>query len=335
MNAIHDKARELLAGHCRVCPVCNGKACVGEVPGMGSAGTGASFAANLSALAAWRLNLRVLHDVTAPDTRINLLGKKLSLPVLAAPIGGVSFNMGGRLTEGEYLSAVLEGCKSRGTLGCTGDGVPDFIHETGFAVIQRLGGAGIPFIKPWESDELTNKLLRAVECGARIVGIDVDAVGLVTLRKMGRPVAPRSAAVMRELIEQTPAKFILKGVMTVDEARLAVDIGAGAIVVSNHGGRVLDHCPGAAEVLPEIAQAVKGLITIIADGGIRSGVDVLKMLALGADAVLIGRPFVRAAMGGLKEGVEIYLDTLRLELEQAMVLTGCRRASAVDRSILC
>ena len=80
--------------------------------------------------------------------------------------------------------------------------------------------------------------------------------------------------------------------MTPDEAEIAVEVNAAAIVVSNHGGRVLDHTPGAADVLPEIAGRVKGKITILADGGVRTGADVLKLLALGADAVLIGRPLV-------------------------------------------
>ena len=122
--------------------------------------------------------------------------------------------------------------------------------------------------------------------------------------------------------------------MTVDQARLAVEVGAAAIVVSNHGGRVLDHTPGAAEGLPEITDAVKGQITILADGGIRSGADVLKMLALGADAVMIGRPFSVATVGGLEEGVTKYIDQIRNELVSAMVLTGCRDLASVGRHIL-
>ena len=129
-------------------------------------------------------------------------------------------------------------------------------------------------------------------------------------------------------------KFILKGVMTPDEAELAVTAGADAIVVSNHGGRVLDHAPSAADVLADIADRVKGKITILADGGVRTGGDVLKMLALGADAVMVGRPFSVAAVGGLQAGVETYIDTLMSELKQTMVLTGTGSASSVDRKIL-
>lgn len=335
MQEIRNRARELMAGQCRVCPVCNGERCAGEVPGMGSRGTGASFRNNVSSLATHRLAMRCIHDVVTPNTRVTLLGRTLQLPVLAAPMGGVSFNMGGLVTEEEYVAALLEGCVARGTLGCTGDGAPEFIFEAALPVLQRLAGAAIPFVKPWETPALTAKLQRAIDHGARVVGVDLDAVGLVTLRKMGRPVVPRPAAALKELIEQTSAKVILKGIMTVDQARLAVDVGAGAIVVSNHGGRVLDHTPGAAEVLPAIADAVGGVVTILADGGVRSGEDVLKMLALGADAVMIGRPFAVAALGGGREGVEHYINQLYTELKAAMVLTATADATQVSRDILC
>jgi isopentenyl diphosphate isomerase/L-lactate dehydrogenase-like FMN-dependent dehydrogenase len=334
MQSIRTTAKERLAGFCRVCPVCNGKVCAGEVPGMGGLGTGSGFRANITSLAAWRLNMRVLHDVDRPEPATTVLDLSLSMPVIAAPIGGVAFNMGGAITEEDYIMAKLKGCQSGGIIGCTGDGVPPFIHEAGFAAIAALGGHGIPFIKPWEDAELDQKLEKALASGTSLVGMDVDAAGLVTLKQMGRPVSPRSPDQIRAIIARTPARFVLKGIMTADQARLAVDAGAAAIVVSNHGGRVLDHTPGAAEVLPEIADAVKGQIVILADGGIRSGADVLKMIALGADAVMIGRPFSVAAVGGLAEGVAKYIEQIRTELVSAMVLTGCRDLAAVGRQVL-
>jgi 4-hydroxymandelate oxidase len=334
MKEIRKAARERMKGFCRVCPVCDGKACAGEVPGMGGVGTGRAFSANVAALAHWRMNMRLLHDAVEPSTEIVLLGKKLRLPVLAAPIGGVSFNMGGAVSEQDYIEAVLAGCAEAGTLGCVGDGVPDFIHEAGYAAIKALGGAGIPFIKPWQEPELMRKIDKALAAGADIVGMDVDAAGLVTLKLMGRPVTPKSPDTLRRLIRNLPAKLIIKGIMTVDDARLAMDAGAHAIVVSNHGGRVLDHTPGAAEVLPEIAAAVKGHVAVLADGGVRSGVDVLKLLALGADAVMIGRPFSVAAVGGLKDGVLKYLRQIETELISAMVLTGTPDVAAAGMAIL-
>jgi len=120
METIRAAARKRMQGYCRVCPVCNGVACAGEVPGMGGLGKGASFRANFEALAAYRLEMRLLHDVSAPQTTVSLPGLELDLPLLAAPIGGVSFNMDG-LGEGvaAYINApknelqsamVLTGC---------------------------------------------------------------------------------------------------------------------------------------------------------------------------------------------------------------------------------
>lgn len=334
MEDIRKRARARMKGFCRVCPVCDGRACAGEVPGMGGLGTGSAFTANLRSLAAVRFSMRLVHGVSDPDCRVDFLGQSLALPLLAAPIGGVSFNMGGEISEEDYISAVLGGCTEAGILGCVGDGVPDFIHRAGYKAISELGGKGIPFIKPWEDKEFFDKVDRAMAAGAAIIGMDIDAAGLVTLKKMGRPVSPKSPEKLGEIIRQVDAPFILKGVMTVADAKMAVDAGARAIVVSNHGGRVLDHTPGSAEVLPGIAGAVKGQIAILADGGVRTGGDVLKMLALGADAVMIGRPFSVAAIGGLKKGVMNYIDTIGSELASAMILTGAERAGSVDRRIL-
>ncbi len=334
MKETRKTARDLMTGFCRVCPVCNGKACAGEVPGMGGLGTGSAFMANVQALAKVTFNMRLVHEITEPNTRTNILGLDLSMPVMAAPIGGVSFNMGGKRSEEEYINAIIDGCKQAGIIGCAGDGVPPFIHESGLAAITAADGHGIPFIKPWEDAELYEKLAKAKDCGTKIIGMDIDAAGLITLRKMGRPVSPKSVDTLREIIAKTGLKFIIKGVMTPQDASLALEAGADAVVVSNHGGRVLDHTPGTAEVLPGIAEKMKGKLAVIVDGGIRTGADVLKMLALGADAVMVGRPFSIAAMGNLTEGVVTFSETLRTELMQAMVMTGTESITRVSSTIL-
>ena len=334
MKTVRDNARELMKPFCKVCPICNGKACVGQVPGMGGLGTATSFKNNIKALEQYTFNMRLIHDVVEPDTSVEILGMNLDLPVIAAPIGGVSFNMGGGVTEEQYTRAIVDGCRAKGTIGCVGDGVPEFIYQSGFKAISEAGGYGIPFIKPWEDQELYEKLELAKATGTKVIGMDIDAAGLITLKKMGRPVSPKPLEKLAEIKEKAGMRFILKGVMTVQDAELAVEAGADAIVVSNHGGRVLDYSPGTASVLEAIADKVRSKVTVLVDGGIRSGGDVLKMLALGADAVMIGRPFSVAAVGGLQEGVEEYLDTLSLELKQVMVLTGTASAAAVDKGIL-
>ena len=341
MEAIKQLARERMKGKCRVCPVCDGRVCSGEVPGMGGAGTGSAFRANIEALAKVKLAMRCLHDAAMPDTSTEVLGLKLALPVMAAPIGGVAFNMGGPeqnpVDEAKYAEAIIAGSKQAGTIGCGGDGVPPVISGSAFASIRNADGWGIPFIKPWEGEEVWTKLEASIATGCPVVGMDVDAAGLVTLRLMGRPVAPTNPAKLAELakfVHDRGAKFMIKGVMTVVDAKIAAEAGVDAIVVSNHGGRVLDGTPGGVDVLPAIVEAVGDKIEVLVDGGIRSGTDVLKCLALGAKAVLIGRPLSVAAVGGETEGVVKYFAQIKGQLTSAMALTGCATVADISKDIL-
>lgn len=340
MKDIRATAREHMKGHCRVCPVCDGRACAGEVPGMGGLNTASSFRNNVSALAAVQLNMRLVHDIEQPDASTNLWGLALRFPVISAPIGGVAFNMGSALSEEDYAQAIVQGSLAAGILGCTGDGVPDNIHQAGFAALRAAAGMGIPFIKPWDGPELGVKLEGALATGAKIVGMDIDAAGLITLRKMGRPVSPKSASVLRDIaasVHKAGARFLLKGVTHPQDALLAAEAGVDGIVASNHGGRVLDHCPGTAALLPALVAALKKTgadMPIIVDGGVRDGADVLKMLALGADVVGIGRPVAIAAQGGGAAGVQKYLELVHAQLVQAMLMTGCKDIACVDKNII-
>ena len=327
-------AKEKLKPYCRVCPVCNGVACAGEVPGMGGVGTGSSFKANFEALNRIKLNLLTIHDVRNPDTEIEFFGQKLSLPVMAAPITGTTYNMGGAITEDVYTQEVIAGSTMAGTVGWTGDGADPLMYGSGIDAIKKNDGKGIPIIKPRAQDEIIKRIRLAEEAGALAVGVDIDGAGLVTMALKGQPVSPKSPSEIEDLVKATKLPFILKGIMTLKEAEIAYNLGVSAIVVSNHGGRILDHTPGVAEVLPEIADKLKGKITIIADGGVRSGVDVLKLLALGADAVLIGRPVVVAVFGGGREALKLYFDTIKSELKQAMLLTGVASVKNVPKEIL-
>ena len=145
----------------------------------------------------------------------------------------------------------------------------------------------------------------------------------------------KSQADLEALAQSTPLPFIVKGVMCAEDAVAAADAGAAGIVVSNHGGRVLDHTPGTAAVLPAIADALKGrAVTVFADGGVRTGYDVLKMLALGADGVLVGRDIVRAAVGAGAEGVALQMQTLQMSLAKAMLMTGCDTLAEVSDHVL-
>jgi L-lactate dehydrogenase (cytochrome) len=128
--------------------------------------------------------------------------------------------------------------------------------------------------------------------------------------------------------------LIIKGILDPEDAGEAAEYGAQGIVVSNHGGRQLDGVPSAARVLPAVADAVRGRVTLFADGGVRSGLDVLRMLALGANGVLLGRAWLWALAAGGMAGVDRMLSMLRRELEVVMTLAGCPSVAAIDRSIL-
>ena len=132
----------------------------------------------------------------------------------------------------------------------------------------------------------------------------------------------------------TKMPFILKGILDPDDAARAVDVGADAIIVSNHGARNLDTLPATIEALPAIAERVGGRIPLLIDGGVRRGTDVLKCLALGATAVLIGRPYVYALAVAGAAGVAHCVNLLRRELEMAIALTGRASIAEIDRSLI-
>lgn len=329
LKEVRQAAKEKLKPFCRMCPVCDGRACAGEVPGFGGIGTGSSFVRNVQALAKWHLNQRALHDIIEPDTTATLFGHKLAAPILGAPMAGTKPNLNGLISDYELTKAVVQGCREAGTLGMAGD-----VGKYAFQVFEEVNGEGMFIFKPREQDKIIKWGQSAAAAKAIGFGIDVDAAGLINMRLLGMFVEPKSADKLRELVQAIDLPFIVKGIMTPDEAQFAVDAGAAAIIVSNHGGRVLDHTPGAADVLPDIAKRVRGNIIIMADGGIRSGADVLKMLALGADHVLVGRPLLQAAVGGGAEGVRLAIEQYTAELRVAMILTGTESLKDVSPKIL-
>ncbi len=336
MHEIRKQARERVKTRCRVCPVCNGKACAGEVPGMGGLGTGAAFQNSVEALARRRLVMRVLHGVSDPDTSCELWGKKLSLPVLAAPIGSVHNNLGSDLTEGEYSELVIGGCIKAGTLAGIGDTPLPEPFKQAIAQVGQRGKHVVPFIKPWALPEVVMRMDAIVAAGCTICGMDVDAAGLGPARTP--PWAPLTPGRLADIVKEAHSrklKFIAKGIMAADEAVIAADAGADAVLVSNHGGRVLDHTPGTADALPAIADAVGKRVVVMLDGGIRTGEDVLKALALGARITLICRPVAIAAYGGGADGVARYFGLIRDELYRTMRLTGCNTLEDAGPRILC
>ncbi len=329
-------AREKLYPRCRVCPECNGIACAGEVPGFGGIGSGASFKNNYESLARLHLEMRTFHDIKKPDTSISIFGETLAIPVLAAATGGVTYNMGGKMTEEDYVDAIVGGCRMAGTVGLVADGIGDpmEVFQRRMSVVKQYGGKVVVLIKPKSQDEIIRRIRMVEEVGGIAFGIDIDSAGRAARAVAGQIVEPKTPKQLAELAKASKLPFFIKGIMSAEEAEIALDSGARAIGVSNHGGRVLDHTPGVAQILPAVADKVKGKITIIADGAVRHGADVLKLLALGADATLCGRPLVRGAHGAGKDGVALILNGIRTELVDSMVLTGTATARNVSSNTI-
>ncbi len=324
MEAIRIAAREKMKKICFACKTCDGKDCPTGVPGMGGIGTGASFRRNLESLQNYKINTRLIHTVNLPDISTTFFGVPLSFPVLAAPITGAVTNLGGAIDELDYNRAVIQGCIDAGTIAFVGDGASPEKYKIGLHALSEAQGAGVPIFKPRSDNQDVMMRIRASqEVNAVAVGMDIDAVVFKTMAMKNQSVGPKGIDDLRSLISETNMPFILKGIMNVRDAVFAVEAGAHAIIVSNHGGRVLDEMAGAMDVLEEIVREVKGHIRILVDGGFRTGVDILKALAVGAEYVLIGRPITIAAVGMGIKGVSFYLGTLKKELIQAMILTGC------------
>ena len=320
-------------GYCHSCPVCNGLACKNSIPGPGSKGTGTVFHRNYEAWQNVLVNMDTIGNTGTPDTSLELFGETFGLPVFAAPIGAVQTHYGDLLSEQEYDEAMTAGCRSAGIAAFTGDGLKDFVFNTGCDAMVKSGFA-IPTIKPWHRDLVFRKIDYAKAHGAKMLAMDIDASGLPFLKKMDPPSGPKSVEELKEFIDYAGVPFIVKGIMTVRGAQKALEAGASAIVVSNHGGRVLDGTPATADVLPGIAEFVGGRMKVFVDGGIRTGLDVFRAIALGADAVLIGRPFVNMVYGAGEEGVRIYAAKLRAELSDAMEMCGCTTLKDITKNAI-
>jgi len=335
METIHLAAKFKLKKICYVCKTCDGRDCPTGVPGMGGTGTGESFRRNIASLKKYKINTRLIHDVTQPDTSSSFMDMTLSLPVMAAPITGTVTNMGGAIDELDYNRAVIDGCLQAGTISFVGDGATPDKYKIGLQALAEFGGKAIPIFKPRsDTSEIIKRIKAAEKASAIAVGMDIDAVVFKTMAMKNQSVGPKSFNELKDLIASTKLPFFLKGIMNVKDAESAVKAGAYGIIVSNHGGRVLDEMMGSMDVLSDIVHAVNNSIVVLIDGGFREGVDILKALALGAKAVLIGRPLAIAAVGMGANGVSYYLNNLKKDMQKAMILTGCRDVTELTPDII-
>lgn len=327
-------ARTCSGPSCKACPVCNGKACGSTVPGPGAKGIGDVAIRNYEAWQKIRINMNTICENRTPDTSFDFFGKSLRLPVMAGPVGAVKLHYGDKFTDVQYNNILVPAAAGAGIIAFTGDGTDPGVVKAATASIRSSGGTGVPTIKPWDIQTLREKFALVEESRSFAVAMDVDAAGLPFLQGLTPPAGSKTVEQLREIIQASGKPFIIKGIMTAKGALDALEAGASAIVVSNHGGRVQDQTPSTAEVLEEIADAVAGRMMVLVDGGIRTGVDVFKALALGADAVLLARPYVTAVYGGGEEGVRLLTDKLYNELTTTMQMCGVSSLKEIARDCL-
>jgi|GEM_PF-48981 len=337
---------------CAACDIagpgmCNGRGPCGEsVPGMG--GKRQSFVNNIKGFESIDFNLNTVHTVSKPKTEIELFGVKLSMPVLTAVTGGLTYNMGAKgklafdgkeMTEAKFVRGIIEGAYKAGSLGWAADGIGDPIetYRERLQVVKEFKGRAVAQIKPRTQKEIFQRIDAVQNAGAPFFAIDIDSAGRAARALPGKTVEPKDVKKLREIVQYAKIPFIAKGVMTEREAMMCAEAGCAGIVVSNHGGRVLSSTPASIEVLPGIAKAVRrsgSKMVILFDSGVRDGGDVLKALALGAQAVLVGRPFLRASLGGGAKGVEMMFKKFHTDLLSSMVLTGVADVRDVPESII-
>lgn len=328
-------AREAMGNNCKACPVCNGRACSNHIPGPGAKGVGDTAIRNYEKWQEIRVNMDTICENNTPDTGLELFGKKFKYPFFVGPVGAVTLHYGDKYDDMSYNNILLKACADNGIAAFTGDGLNPEVVKGACKAIQATGGCGVPTIKPWNMETIQEKMSLVKESGSFAVAMDIDAAGLPFLKGMNPPAGSKTVEQLQEITQMVDVPFIVKGVMTVKGALNAKEAGAAAIVVSNHGGRVLDQCPATAEVLEDIVAALKGSgMKILVDGGIRSGVDVFKALALGADAVIICRPFVPAVYGGAEEGVKLLIEKIGGELADAMGMCGAKDLASISRDMV-
>mgnify|MGYP001818317943 CR=1 FL=1 len=352
----------------------------------GGAYAESTMRANVNDLRGIHLRQRILRDVSDIDLGVEVLGEKLSLPIVLAPVGlaGMFARRGevlaARAAEQEgirFCESTVSICSIEEVEAATN--VPFWfqlyvMRDRGYAeaLIGRARDAGCSVLVltvdlavvgaryrdtrngMMDTISATKKLRRGWDILSHVGWVaDVAVRGKpLTFGNLESAVpTAQSPAGFKDWIDSQfdpsvtwddlqwvrkhwPGKLILKGILDVEDAKQAVDVGADGIVVSNHGGRQLDDVRSSAVALPPITDAVGDDLEVLVDGGIRSGLDVVKMLSLGAKACLLGRAWTYAVAGGGQEGVAHTIRVIREEMKVAMALTGKQRVSELGSDVL-
>jgi 4-hydroxymandelate oxidase len=296
-----------------------------HLPGLGWSGSGLSYSRNREALARYCIQTRLIGDNFSPDASISLFGENLSAPILASPMSGIKTNLREQIDEKIFLDAVLGGCVDAGTLGACGDSFDTTERYIGATVISE--NKGIAVLKPRSLKEIEERIHMLIDSHVTAIGLDLD--GMTGLLLGTGKVSRKNKQDLKQIRALFSGPMFLKGILSVEDASAAYESGFDGIAISNHGGRSIDYCPAPANVLPSIAREFRGKLKIFADGGIKNGYDIFIYLALGADAVLVGRTVLYAAIGGGRAGVATVISRLNSDLSRAMVLTGCKNIGEI------
>lgn len=323
-----------------------------DVAGYLESGAGAehTLRANREAFGRWVIRPRPLSGITAPDTATQILGIPLSVPVLTAPFGGDG------LFAGDGHLAVARANAACGTVSIVPE-VGTFSYEEVAAAAPAA--ARIGQLHPWESFDHVAKRIRAAGYGALCVTVDCPVTGFRVTSKMNRFRPDRAVWSGNVTSDGTPnivetygnrivpswtwetlaaaaarqdLPWIAKGILTAEAAEAAIGAGASAILVSNHGGRQVDPARASLDALGEVASAVAGRVPLLLDSGVRSGADVFLALALGAQAVVIGRLAAYGLAAAGEAGVRRTMELLTDELRTLMILAGTPDIPSITRA---
>lgn len=314
----------------------------------GGAGDEITLRANVEAFQRLMLRPRVLADVSGVTTSATVLGTEVSMPLLVAP---VAFQ---RLAHPDGELATARAAAGAGTIFCLStvataspaeiaEAAPDGVRwfqlyvfkDRGFTreLLERAAAAGFsavlltadtPHLGRRERDQLTGFRIPS-ELVPSLSGHDL-LTPEETFASVADDLSWRDVEMFASI---SGLPVLVKGILTAEDARLACESGAAGVVVSNHGGRQLDGVPATLDALPEVMEAVDGRLPVLLDGGVRRGTDIVKALALGAQAVCAGRPFVWGLAAGGEDGVAHVFELLQAELELALALLGCRSPAEV------
>ncbi len=314
----------------------------------GGAGDELTLRWNVEAFEAWRLRPRVLVDVESCSLATTVLGQELALPLLVAPIAYQ------RVLHPDGEPGMARAVKAVGSIMCLSTfatATPEEIAETGASrwfqlyaftdlgvrreIVARARAAGFTALVLTVDTPVLGRRERDLRTGFELspeMVVPLLGRGGLTPHEPSLLVSPSLVwADIERLADESGLPVVLKGVLTAEDARLACEHGAAAIVVSNHGGRQLDGVSATIDVLPEVVEAVAGRMDVLVDGGIRRGADVVKALALGARAALVGRPPMWGLAVGGEAGARHVLELLREEIALALRLVGCTSVLDVPR----